>query len=71
MVICLGCMQDVEHRLLYDIQLFLHFVGHMGAAVVLQQYSVISEFSLMFVLELQTQFMKHLGVTLCIDCVSI
>jgi hypothetical protein len=30
-------MQDVEHCLLHGIQLFLHCVEHMGAAVVLQQ----------------------------------
>jgi len=54
MVICLGCVQDVEHRLLHGIQLFLHCVGHMGAGVVMQHYSAISEFNLMFVLDLHT-----------------
>jgi len=58
----LGRKQDVEHCLLHGIQLVLHRVGYMGEAVVLQQYSAISDFGLMFVLELQTQFLKHLAI---------
>jgi hypothetical protein len=64
-------MQDVEHYLLHGIQLVLHCVGHMGEAIVLQQYSAIIEFSLMFVPELQTQLLKHLAVIIYIDCVSL
>jgi hypothetical protein len=48
-------MQDVEHSLLHGIQLFLHCANHMGAGVVMQQYSAISEFSLVLVLDLHTQ----------------
>jgi hypothetical protein len=62
-------MQDVECRLLRGIQLFLHCVDHMGAGVVLQQYSAISEFSLMLVLNLHTQLLKHLTAIICTDYV--
>ena len=64
-------MQDVEHCLLRGIQLFLHCVGHMGAGVVMQQYSATSEFSLMFILDLHTHLLKHLAVTFCVDSVSM
>jgi len=65
MVICLGCKQDVEHCLLHGIQLVLHCVGYMGEAVVLQHYSAISDFGLMFVLELQTVFEAFGSNRLC------
>jgi len=70
MVICLGCMQDVEHHLLHGLQLFLHCAGHMGAGVVMQQYSAISEFSMMLVLDLHTQLLKHLTVIICTDVIT-
>jgi len=65
MVICLGCMQDVEHRLLHGIQLVLHCVNHMGAGVVMQQYSATGEFSLMLVLDLQMQLEAFGSNPLC------
>jgi hypothetical protein len=64
-------MQDVEHCLLHDIQLVLHCVGHMGAGIVMQQYSALSEFSLMLVLDLHTKLLEHWSVTLFVGCVSM
>ena len=52
-------------------QLVLHCANHMGAGVVMQQYSAISEFSLVLVLDLHTQLLKHLAVALSVDCVSM
>jgi len=63
-------MKDVEHCLLHGLQLFLHCVGHMGAGVVMQQYSAISEFSLMLVCDLRTQLLKHLTVIICTDVIT-
>jgi len=64
-------MKDVEHCLLHGIQLVLHCANHMGAGVVMQQCSAISEYSLVLVLDLHTQLLKHLAVTLSVDCVSM
>ena len=49
-------------------QLVLHFVGHMGAGIVMQQDDAINEFTLMFVL-LCTQLCKHLAVTVFADLI--
>jgi hypothetical protein len=52
-----------------DILLVLNFVGHIQTGIVMQQNDAVSEFALLFVLELRAQLLKHLTVTVCIDCV--
>jgi len=44
----------------HGIQLVPHSVGHMGTYIAVQQNDAISDFTLIFVLDLHTQFLQYL-----------
>ena len=57
-----------EHLPLHGIQLVMNTVGHIGMGTVMQHDGPFSEFTLTFVLDLSTQILKSLTVTVCADC---
>jgi len=48
------------HVPLHGIQLVPHFMGHMGTYIAVQQSDAISDFMLIFVLDLHSQFLQYL-----------